>query len=335
MMLGRNKGEYNPAGAFVPIGENTKGEQISLAGRIQSSRPIAGGGYATGVQQRSDGVTNSSYNRSGVSATLDKPVRVASSEASQTSDTMSPKESVDLLAKYRKAPVNTDLVSSAGDTVTVRKTLDETVYVAAQASAEDLTSVPEYKLIGEAFDCYIIVEYNGELLIIDKHAAHERIIFEDLKRGRNNDSRIGSQQLLLPITVILTPDEVSSCTDNADELKKLGFDFCAYDKSCDITAIPDSVSPSDTEGLFVSMLGELASGEGNPENSDELRRERALYQLACKAAIKGGRVYDASITNWLVSKVLMLPDITVCPHGRPIAYVLKKSELDRQFDRIK
>ena len=248
MMLGRNKGEYNPAGAFIPIGENTKGEQISLAGRIQSSRPIAGGGYATGVQQRSDGVTNSSYNRSGVSATLDKPVRVASSEASQTSDTMSPKESVDLLAKYRKAPVNTDLVSSAGDTVTVRKALDETVYVAAQASAEDLTSVPEYKLIGEAFDCYIIVEYNGELLIIDKHAAHERIIFEDLKRGRNNDSRIGSQQLLLPITVILTPDEVSSCTDNADELKKLGFDFCAYDKSCDITAIPDSVSPSDAEG---------------------------------------------------------------------------------------
>jgi DNA mismatch repair protein MutL len=60
-----------------------------------------------------------------------------------------------------------------------------------------------------------------------------------------------------------------------------------------------------------------------------------LYQVACKAAIKGGRVYDRAIIEWLVSKILLLPDIVVCPHGRPIAYKLTKNELDRQFDRIK
>ena len=83
------------------------------------------------------------------------------------------------------------------------------------------------------------------------------------------------------------------------------------------------------------MLGELTFGEGNPAITDDIRREKALYQIACKAAIKGGRIYDTSISKWVVEKVLQLPDITVCPHGRPIAYKLKKSELDRQFDRIK
>ena len=69
--------------------------------------------------------------------------------------------------------------------------------------------------------------------------------------------------------------------------------------------------------------------------TDAIRKEKALYQIACKAAIKGGRVYDKTVIEWLVRKVLTIPDITVCPHGRPIAYRLTKTELDRQFDRIK
>ena len=83
------------------------------------------------------------------------------------------------------------------------------------------------------------------------------------------------------------------------------------------------------------MLGELSAGLGTPENTEAIRREKALYQIACKAAIKGGRIYDKSILEWLVKRILALPDITVCPHGRPVAYKLTKRELDRQFDRIK
>ena len=83
------------------------------------------------------------------------------------------------------------------------------------------------------------------------------------------------------------------------------------------------------------MTDEIVLGAGNPALTEELRREKALYQVACKAAIKGGREYTRQIIDWLIDKVLSLPDITVCPHGRPIAYKLKKSELDRQFDRIK
>ena len=87
--------------------------------------------------------------------------------------------------------------------------------------------------------------------------------------------------------------------------------------------------------MFVKMADELVEGRGNPEITEKIRREKTLYQIACKAAIKGGRIYDSSVADWLVSKLLSLPDIIVCPHGRPIAYKLTKNELDRQFDRIK
>ena len=99
--------------------------------------------------------------------------------------------------------------------------------------------------------------------------------------------------------------------------------------------MPGNISISESEDLFVKMLDELVEGKGNPAVTDAIRKEKALYQVACKAAIKGGRVYDRAIIDGLVKKVLSLPDITVCPHGRPIAYRLTKSELDHQFERIK
>ena len=107
------------------------------------------------------------------------------------------------------------------------------------------------------------------------------------------------------------------------------------EKSVDITAIPDNISSIDAETLFVKMTDEISEGRGNPEITEHIRREKALYQIACKAAIKGGRVYDESVTKWLIEKLLSLPDIIVCPHGRPVAFKLTKNELDRQFDRIK
>ena len=200
---------------------------------------------------------------------------------------------------------------------------------------EPVVEIPEHKIIGEAFDCYVMVQMENTLLVIDKHAAHERIIFEDLKKSRANDGRIASQALMLPITVILQSDELAAAAEYRDEICSIGFEFNINERSVDIMAIPDAISAQDAEGLFVSMLGELSSGLGNPENTEAIRREKALYQVACKAAIKGGRVYDKSIIEWLVKRILTIPDITVCPHGRPVAYRLTKHELDRQFDRIK
>lgn len=310
MILGQKpRGEGNPISAFVPIGASTKGEQISMTPppiirKAQSIAPVSDYSPARGVD-------------------LDKPIRVSSGvgdafrAGGARSAEMTSKRSIDILNAYATAKA-------------------ETQPAPKPVQREDkLPTVTDYKYIGEAFDCYIIVEYQGELLIIDKHAAHERVIFEELKQKRDKTREVLSKPLLLPITVMLTEDELAAARDTVEELSAVGFRFNLGDKNADITEIPDEISAPEAENLFVSMLDEIISGKGNPKITEEIRRDKMLYQVACKAAIKGGRVYDRAICEWLVSRVLALPDIVVCPHGRPIAYKLTKRELDRQFDRIK
>ena len=137
------------------------------------------------------------------------------------------------------------------------------------------------------------------------------------------------------MTVILTADEYSAAEEYRSELESIGFELELISGHVNITAIPDAISVQNAESLLMEMLDDIIKGKGNPELTEKLRREKALYQVACKAAIKGGRSYDSSIIDWLVGRILALPDIIVCPHGRPIAFRLTKTELDRQFDRIK
>ena len=121
----------------------------------------------------------------------------------------------------------------------------------------------------------------------------------------------------------------------AADIDALGFDFKINGSVAEILAIPDAIGSADAETLFAKIADELARGSGNPQLTEAIRREKALYQIACKAAIKGGRKYDRAILDWLIEKVLSMPDVIVCPHGRPIAYRLTKNELDKQFSRIK
>ena len=318
MTLQRKPQKANPLGAFVPIGADTKGEQMRIT--EPDARPTP--------KERTEERPHNAY-RENSGAASQRFASVGSGFATHHQSTgvgaerteASARDSVAFLEKYRTAvPIETKA---------------EEVAPTVREEAPAVAPIPEYKIIGEAFDCYVMVECDGALLVIDKHAAHERIIFEDLKRSRAQDGRMASQSLLLPITAILSSDELSAALDFENELRSVGFDFSVNERSVDITSIPDAITAMDAEGLFVSMLGELISGAGNPETTEAIRRERALYQIACKAAIKGGRVYDASVIKWLVERILSIPDITVCPHGRPVAYKLTKRELDRQFDRIK
>ena len=156
-----------------------------------------------------------------------------------------------------------------------------------------------------------------------------------MKKISERDGKVASQALLLPILVIMNPDELEASREYIDSLFAVGFEYEVLDKCVSLSAIPSSISATEAESLFVKMVDELIEGRGNPELTESIRREQALYQIACKAAIKGGRVYDSSVTKWIVERVLSLPDVIVCPHGRPIAYKLTKNELDRQFERIK
>ena len=313
---------------FVPIGEDTKGKQISMRSDFSSVKIDEAPIKKPSLQDYPEKKAQTPKSRQD-DAILDRPLNFASGagaggfSSTPSGVSMTPKDSIELLERYRNAsktePQNVDIPRREETKRQVPETLPEV----------------EYKIVGEAFDCYIIVETEGALLLIDKHAAHERVIFEDLKKTREGDGRVGSQQLLLPICAILSPEEISAVSECRDEILSLGFDFTLNNKSADIVAIPDAISANDAEALFVKIADEIVEGRGNPTVTDAIRKEKALYQIACKAAIKGGRVYDKTVIEWLVRKVLTIPDITVCPHGRPIAYRLTKTELDRQFDRIK
>ena len=304
MILGGQKSERNYTGAFVPIGEDTKGKQLSFA--TPAPAPMA---------KPKEYTAPVDYSR---------PMKVSSSATDIfRGEAMTPKSSVELLEKYSKAAPKSDYIP-----ITEEKTRQNN-------SIPEISDAPDYKYIGEAFNCYILCEYECAMLVIDKHAAHERVIFEDLKRITERDGRVASQALLLPITVLLSPDEIACAAEFEDEISSLGFDFDLGANHANLMAIPSSIGSMEAESLFVKMIDDIIDGKGDPAVTEAIRRETALYQIACKAAIKGGRVYDRSVSEWIVKKVLELPDVIVCPHGRPIAYKLTKSELDRQFERIK
>ena len=197
------------------------------------------------------------------------------------------------------------------------------------------SDVPAYRFIGDAFRTYLFLETDGELLIIDQHAAHERLLFEELKSRLQTDGRVASQSMLLPLPVSLDPEGVAAACEYREDLSSIGFEFAESKGGVEVSAIPADVLIPDAEDLFKKSVAACEEGRGDPTVTARERRERALYQVACKAAIKGGRLYAKEQLEYLARRVMEDPSVTVCPHGRPIAIRLTKEELDRRFDRIK
>ena len=301
------KTEKRPAiGAFVPIGGAPKAEQTDLGAWLKlkgaTARPVE-------------------------TVKVTPPPAATEKRKAETSyrtDYQSVYEKIEQAATKTPVP----------ETVRVASPLPTPPRAVSKEPTEPEVSLPLYRLIGEAFDFYVIVELDGELLLIDKHAAHERILFEQLKENMKKDGRIASQTLLLPIRVRLSEAESAAAIEYKNEIESVGFLYTLDGSGAEISALPDAITPADAEMLFIKMADELASGTGNPAVTEAVRREKALYQIACKGAIKGGRVYSTETLRWLVEKLLRMPDVTCCPHGRPVAYRLTKSELDRQFERI-
>ncbi len=204
-------------------------------------------------------------------------------------------------------------------------------------SSDDPTSKQEktfpFRILGEAFLSYVFVETGNRVMIIDKHAAHERIIFEDLRAGRNN-AHVSRQMLLIPIDVSLSPEEMAAFKDYEADIASLGFEFCTPNtKTVSVSAIPIGIETTAVADMLITITGRLASGTGSVEISRDLLFDKALFQASCKAAIKAGRDEDIEHIKWIVSKLLTLDDIKVCPHGRPVAFELTKAQLERQFKR--
>lgn len=200
--------------------------------------------------------------------------------------------------------------------------------------SQDVNIIPEYRILGIAFNTYIFVESENKVLIIDKHAAHERILFETLK-GKLKNADVKPQMLLVPITIGLSQTDFAAVCEYEANFKKIGFDFETEPshKQVKIVQIPSAIGISDVEDVFSTMANRLSEGTGDVEITKQDVYERALYQASCKAAMKGGRHDSENDIRFVVEKILTIPDITVCPHGRPVVVNLTKGALNKQFGR--
>ena len=204
----------------------------------------------------------------------------------------------------------------------------------AQPDKQELPTAEKgtYRLVGQVFNAYLIVEIGDRMLLIDQHAAHERILFEQLKANMKSRD-VSSQLLMLPIEVMMTSGEVQTLGDFREELEAVGFSFSTGRFTVTVDAIPTGLE-SDAVAQMLPVIAErLQSGTGNASLTRDIVFEKALYQGACKAAIKAGRVYAPEHLSWVVDRLMALPDITYCPHGRPVAMEMSKKNLDRQFER--
>ena len=204
---------------------------------------------------------------------------------------------------------------------------------AGAETAKPVQGTP-YRILGTAFHAYIFVESEDSVLVIDKHAAHERILFEDMKRIMAEQS--GTLQLLLfPLEIPLSPEERAAAMDYQDEISQAGFSYTVDDPSSTLFCmqIPSLLTSDRATDLLVAMIGALANGTGSAEITRKTFFEEALYQASCKAAIKAGRIDREEDMAWVVAKLFETPDILYCPHGRPVALVLKKNRIEHYFKR--
>ncbi len=202
----------------------------------------------------------------------------------------------------------------------------------ASSTIEPNAPAAPWRMVGEVFHSYILVEQGDRMLIIDKHAAHERIIFEDLKANLKEKS-VDSQLLLLPIEVMLMSEEVGLLDTYRHELESIGFSFSCLRNTVRVEAIPGGIESGAVPDMMTTFAAQLRDGTGVAKLTRDIAFEKALYQASCKAAIKAGREYPAEQLAWLVGKLMAISDITYCPHGRPVAMEMKKRNIDHQFER--
>ena len=206
------------------------------------------------------------------------------------------------------------------------------VQKAEVTAPQEAPVIPFYRIVGEVFNSYVIVQVEEKMLIIDKHAAHERILFEQLKAGLSQ-VEVVSQMLMLPIDVMMTSGEVEALKQYNDELEKIGFSLRYARNTVSVDAIPEEVDSAAVPDMLGSMAGRILDNTGSVKLTRDIIFEKALYQAACKAAIKAGRAYADEHVKWIVDKLMTIPDITFCPHGRPVALEMSHHTLDKQFDR--
>ena len=188
--------------------------------------------------------------------------------------------------------------------------------------------IPNFKLIGEAFKTYLIVEIENELYFIDKHAAHERMNFERFRA----QATVETQMLLAPVVVNLTKDEFIAISENVELIKKCGFELEEFGESQIIVrAIPSLVDGDSVKDLMLEIAQKLLEHKTDilPDKIDWI-----YHSASCRGAVKAGDYTSRQEQEMFVKKLLSMPNIRFCPHGRPVFIKMSKYDIEKQFGRV-
>ena len=195
---------------------------------------------------------------------------------------------------------------------------------------EEKNKKPEYKLVGIAFSTYIVIEMKDELYIIDQHAAHERIMYEKIKKNYDSGEK-DSQLMLLPDIITLTHKEMLVAQDNIEMFEKAGFMLEEFgENTIKLTGVPNICIDLDTKELFLETLDEINTVARTAKQEIE---EKFIATIACKAAVKANMTLDKEEIDHLMTDLLKLPNPFTCPHGRPTAIKMTKTDIEKKFSR--
>ena len=190
---------------------------------------------------------------------------------------------------------------------------------------------PTFKFIGIVFKTYIILEMNNEMYILDQHAAHERIMYEKVKKNYYSNKNKDSQMLLLPDVITLTHKEMDIAKENMDMFEQAGFSLEEFgENTIKLTGVPTVCIDLDTKELFLETLDEINQVARTAKQEKE---EKFIATVACKAAVKANMALTDQEVEALMDKLLELPNPFTCPHGRPTVIKMTKYDIERKFAR--
>jgi len=196
---------------------------------------------------------------------------------------------------------------------------------------EEKPGIPDYKFIGIAFSTYIILELGKELYILDQHAAHERILYEKVKKNYYSDDQRDSQLMLLPDIINLSHKEMDIARENMEMFRKAGFTLDEFgENTIKLSGVPNICIELDTKELFLETLDEINTVARTAKQEKE---ERFIATVACKAAVKANMALTKEEVDKLMEQLLVLPNPFTCPHGRPTAIKMTKNDIERKFSR--
>ena len=196
---------------------------------------------------------------------------------------------------------------------------------------EKYQKIPDYKIVGIVFDTYIILQMKDEMYILDQHAAHERIMYEKVKKNFYANEEKESQLMLVPDVITLTHKEIAIVKENITMFEKAGFTLEEFgDNTIKLMGVPNICIELNTKQLFLDILDEIDTVAITARQEKE---DKFIATIACKAAVKANMKLGTQEVDSLMKKLLILPNPFTCPHGRPTAIKMSKTDIEKKFSR--